>query len=105
MTMTKARIGPPPSGKKTKQRLQMTLPQAADIPDNLSVSNEDVAFLNFKVPTSLKTQFKGEAAARNWSMRRLLEASFREFLERNGHANTSGELYVRTGDLERDRES
>ena len=75
-----ANVPPPP---KSGSRLQAAPPPPAEAPVNMSTPNGDrTVDLNFKVSPALHQAFKMEAAARGMTMKEILEASFRCYLER-----------------------
>jgi len=85
-TKTKAKTGAPPGGVKEKPlRRRLSLGGALDapVPDNLSIPTDQWADLNFKVSPAFHRAFKKEATDRGWSMKELLEASLRMFLEKH----------------------
>jgi hypothetical protein len=86
----KPRPGPPPGDPKPKrqkpmrERLQINIPDAKSIGDNLTKPTDDIVDLNFKIPESFHRRFKAEATLRGISMRELLESSFKCFTEVHG---------------------
>ena len=84
MTTTKVKISPPPR----KMRFVTSVPVPDDIADNLSKPSDTghLSFvdLNFKVSQDMHRRFKLEATLRGLSMKDLLEASFKCYLEAHG---------------------
>lgn len=78
-----AKIPPPPRNIASFQtRLPVAPPQPEEAPDNLSVPSSGIQDMNFKVSVKLHRQFKTEAAMRGMSMKELLEAAFKAYLEK-----------------------
>jgi hypothetical protein len=89
---TKAPVPPPP-----RQRLMAQAPAPTlQIPDNLSRSNDDIQDMNFKVSPDFHRRFKSTATLWGMSMKDLLEASFKLWVEKHGPApKDSGDLFRR----------
>ena len=83
---TKANVPPPP--RQTKQRLMAAVPLPEKAPENLSKPTDagtaGFVDLNFKVDETFHRRFKLEATVRGLSMKDLLIASFRSYLEQHG---------------------
>lgn len=78
-----AKVPPPPS-RNLRRGLMVSIPMPAAAPDNLSKPNSGVQDLNFKVDPELHRAFKLAATMRGMSMKDLLDASFRCWLEQYG---------------------
>jgi hypothetical protein len=77
---TKAPVPPPPS----KTRLMASAPPPTLIPDNLSRSGDDIQDMNFKVSADFHRRYKTTATIWGMSMKDLLEASFKLWVEKHG---------------------
>lgn len=85
MNTTSKKIAPPPL---RKSRLNIPAPMLEVTPDNLSKPSDSGATtymdMNFKVEPAFHKRFKTEATLRGLTMKDLLEASFKLYLEQNG---------------------
>lgn len=83
-TQKKLDVPPPPR----KSRLNMAPPVLAETPDNLSKPSDSgvstYVDMNFKISPEFHRRFKIEATLRGLSMKDLLEASFKAYLEQHG---------------------
>ena len=81
--MNKINIPAPP--RKSRLPIQA---QTLEAPDHLSKPSDEgstvFADMNFKVHPEFHRRFKVEATLRGLSMKDLLEASFKAYLEQNG---------------------
>lgn len=77
---TKKDVIPPPPKKTTRLNYA---PKLDVPPDNLSRPNDDVQDMNFKVHPDFHRRFKITATIWGMSMKELLEASFKAWLEKN----------------------
>lgn len=77
-----------PEPPARKRRLQMDVPTPTFAPDNLSTPSDSgtAGFqdMNFKVNPAFHKRFRLEATLRGMTMKELLEASFKAYLETNG---------------------
>lgn len=76
---TKANVPPPP-----RQRLMAEAPAPTMVPDNLSRSDNKLVDLNFKVSPDFHRMVKSLAATRGMTMKDLLEAAIKEYVNRYG---------------------
>jgi hypothetical protein len=79
--MSTPKVAPPPP------RRLVAPPAPIQAPDNLTQANEGVVALqdmNFKVAPRFHTLFKGEAVMRGMSMKELLEAALKCYLDTHG---------------------
>jgi hypothetical protein len=78
------KIAPPPP--RRTGRLTAVPPRQSEAPDNLTKPTDVDAIqdMNFKVKPEFHTSFKTEAVLRGMSMKEMLEAAFRCYLDVNG---------------------
>lgn len=90
MAKTRARVPAPP-----KQRLMASAPPPTFVPDNLSKSSDNLQDLNFKVTPDFHRKFKVTATSWGMSMKELLEASFKAWIDQHGPRPKDDDLFER----------
>lgn len=85
MSSAVKKIAPPPPPRRTG-RLTAVPPRPSEAPDNLTKPTDvdAVQDMNFKVKPEFHTTFKTEAVLRGMSMKEMLEAAFRCYIDVNG---------------------
>lgn len=84
MSVKNVKLAPPPP-KRNAQRLKSAPPARIEAPNNLIEPTDDVLQdMNFKVKPEFHFTFKAEALHRRMSMKELLEASFKCYLDTHG---------------------
>lgn len=85
MSERNSRLNVPPPPRSSSSRLPDAPPTSADVPDNLSRPSDGFQDLNFKVSSDFHRRFKLTAATWGMSMKELLEASFKKWVEEHGY--------------------
>lgn len=85
-----SRLNVPPPPSTTTSRLAESAPASSAVQDNLSKATDGLQDLNFKVNPGFHRQFKMTASAWGMSMKDLLEASFKKWLEEHGERPEGG---------------
>jgi hypothetical protein len=79
-------VVPPPPPRAAKRGILAAVPEiiVAPPPDNMQKANSGIQDMNFKVETEFHQEFKMAAVAKRMTMKELLEASFRCWVEKYG---------------------